>query len=333
MIRCIRPFTQLTFEKDGAVTVCCESWTKVIVGNMKNSDIARIWNGEAIRYVRRQMLADKWEDICRSTCPQIISGNKLDLRHLQHRNYPASLLEEIKLGRTVLKSKPGFFSFANSGKCNLRCIMCGYRKEFHREDTKLVEKTMEECIKYLPNIRELHFTGAGDPFVRRDVSNFLINTDTSIYPQLKIHITTNGILFKDYWEKIRRHRFGHLYLSIDGATRETYEKIRAGAKWEDLLTSVGIIMKNRHRFENIIVNMVVMRSNYREIPELISLAQSWGFKIKLIKINGSWGNENFFDEGDILAIDDFRNIINKPEIMDNPHVDVTEFKDYLFKGS
>ena len=94
---------------------------------------------------------------------------------------------------------------------------------------------------------------------------------------MRFDIITNALLLPKFWDKVKHQRFGSLLVSIDAATRETYEKIRVGGRWEALLRSLSLIKENRHRFHPVSINMTVMRSNYREIPKFIDLADSFGF--------------------------------------------------------
>jgi hypothetical protein len=43
------------------------------------------------------------------------------------------------------------------------------------------------------------------------------------------------------WAKILTGYFGGICISIDGVTKETYEKIRVGAKYEKLLENIRLI--------------------------------------------------------------------------------------------
>jgi len=66
-IPCYRQWLTFTVLWDGRVALCCADFDgKVILGDMKTSSIADIWNGDAYRRVRREHLKDGGPDICRS---------------------------------------------------------------------------------------------------------------------------------------------------------------------------------------------------------------------------------------------------------------------------
>lgn len=169
------------------------------------------------------------------------------------------------------------------------------------------KKLWADLKHYLPTAKEMHLTGHGEPFVRPDTRELLINCKSLI----KFHIITNGLLLPKYWEKIKHRNFSSLLISVDAATKETYEKIRRGGRWEDLLKTLELVRQNRDKFGSIMLNMTVMRSNYQEIPRFIDLAESCGFTACFHRVYGMWGDENIFELNDTEALTELRNIIIK----------------------
>ena len=125
----------------------------------------------------------------------------------------------------------------------------------------------------------------------------------------KFHILTNGLLLPKYWKQIKSQIFASLSISLDAATKETYEKIRIGGKWEDLLRVLDLVKQNKNKFGFIVLNMTVMRSNYKEIPQFIDLAESCGFNCFFQSLWGKFDNENIFELKDIIALENLKKII------------------------
>jgi MoaA/NifB/PqqE/SkfB family radical SAM enzyme len=96
---------------------------------------------------------------------------------------------------------------------------------------------------------------------------------------------------------------------VDAATRETYEKIRVGGSWDDLLSSLSLLRENRARFMHVGITMVVMKANYREIPVFVDFAESYGLGASFQKIVGTYGDQNIFEREDARALDKLRKII------------------------
>jgi MoaA/NifB/PqqE/SkfB family radical SAM enzyme len=96
-----------------------------------------------------------------------------------------------------------------------------------------------------------------------------------------ISISTNGTLINNRWaEKIVDIPFQEVTVSIDGATAATYEYLRRGARLDDVLANVDRIQNIKSRrnsaFPSINFFYVVVRSNYREIPQFLQLARAHG---------------------------------------------------------
>lgn len=249
----------MCFFIDYSVYNCvCLDWIKYSIGNLKRNSIAEAWNSDMARWIRRKMYNGQWSEICNPMCPNIIDHIRFNkyIKYEELEDIEAltpELVDAIRSGRDCLESPPTLLKPDNSTHCNLRCIMCDVGDMF-QDDATLRNKIMADLERYLPTAKRLVLSGVGDPFVRADTRDLLINCKGAI----KFDVKTNGLLLPKYWGQIRNQEFGKLNISIDGATKETYEKIRAGAKWEDLLKTLSLIQQNRNRFVYIVISMTVM---------------------------------------------------------------------------
>jgi MoaA/NifB/PqqE/SkfB family radical SAM enzyme len=310
-ILCHQPFYFMEITTSGDVYTCCPGWIKFPIGNIKNNTIAEIWNSNRARYIRRKLYMGEWEKICNPICPRI-AVYKHD-KHLIHYDYlktfdylTPQLIDEIRSGKEHLESSPTVFNLSNSKICNLTCIMCDRLSQ--DDDPQVIEKTARDIFQHLPNARQLVLSGMGDPFARPDTRNLLMNFDGRNY-DLRINLITNGLLLPRYWEKVKHQKFGTLLISVDAAKKETYDKIRIGGSWEDLLQSLAFIKENRVKFSSVTINMTVMRHNYKEIPEFIDFAESYGFDASFQRIRGDHGDQNFFEKPDDHALQKLGEII------------------------
>jgi len=308
-IICIFPFTSMSFLFNGSTWNCtCPNWPKYNIGNIKHNSIAGLWNSDTARWIRRKMYEGEWQDICKPTCPIIVDylrSNKFikyeDLEKIELLS--PELINEIRTKKDYLESPPVYFQPDISSICNLRCIMCGANQT--KDDPAIQKKLWAELEHYLLTAKEIFLTGWGDPFARPDTRELLINYKGPA----KFRILTNGLLLPKYWEQIKHQKFVSLSISTDAATKETYEKIRVGGKWEDLLKVLALVKQNKDRFRYSMLNMTVMRSNYKEIPQFIDLSESYGFNCFFQSLCGKFGNENIFELKDTTAIDELKEIV------------------------
>jgi len=312
---CLRPFYSLELNMRGDVSACCPAWSKGMIGNTNKKSLREIWNDAPVRRMRQMMLEGRWETICRPGCPHIMkyrmTGEKIALGAPSEHVITEEILSAVRSRQTTLATGPTWINLANSTVCNLHCIMCGRDKV--RGDSQLLQKEIAEVGDLLPGVRELFLTGNGDPFARSDTRDLMLNLDSSRYPDLRINLLTNGLLLPKYWDRIRHVNFGCLNISCDAATGKTYEAIRLGGKWQDLLQTLELIGGARERFSYRMLNMTVMKENYREIPAFVELASRYGFGVGINRIRGRWGEQNFFTAGDKRVLAELRQLIGEAQ--------------------
>jgi MoaA/NifB/PqqE/SkfB family radical SAM enzyme len=96
-----------------------------------------------------------------------------------------------------------------------------------------------------------------------------------------LSISTNGTLITEEWaERLVRTPFSSVTVSIDGGTRATYNRIRKGADLDGVLANIDRIRRYKDKLGSNLPYLdsffVVMRSNFREIPQYLELMQGHG---------------------------------------------------------
>jgi radical SAM protein with 4Fe4S-binding SPASM domain len=115
----------------------------------------------------------------------------------------------------------------------------------------------------------------GEPLLRDDLSYLL---SRMVEKGLRIHIITNGMLIDRELLPLFRDSGIRVMVSIDGATRATYRRIRSGADFDTVLKSASIY--SEHGLLEAL-NFTILKSNLRQIPAIFRLAK----RIGALKIN------------------------------------------------
>ena len=154
-------------------------------------------------------------------------------------------------------------------------------------DMDLFNKIAEEIF---PKTRVLILSWATEPFLHKNISEMLFIAKNQ-YKIPQVSIVTNGtILYKELSEKLTSGILDKLYLSIDAATKEKYEEIRIGSKYEKFIGNLEYLneYKKKHnlRKPRLVFNFVMMNRNVSELPDYINLVHRLGGK----EIN-AWGME------------------------------------------
>ena len=313
-IICLQPFYFAEITTTGDIYTCCPGWIRFPIGNIKSKTIAEIWNSSRARYIRKKLYNGEWQNICNSICPRIseynYDGKLIPYDCLESLDFlTPQLINEIQMRKEYLDSPPTVFNLSNSIVCNLSCIMCDRRNQ--HDDPQVIQKTAQDVSGYLPTARRLILTGMGDPLARPDTRRLLAEFE-SRNPDFAFDIVTNGLLLPRYWDQIKHQRFGSILISVDASKRETYDKIRIGGSWDELIKSLDLVQENKDKFSLVTLNMTVMRHNYGELPEFIDLAESYGFNVSFQRIRGNH-KQNFFGVKDENLIDELKTILEKEQ--------------------
>jgi MoaA/NifB/PqqE/SkfB family radical SAM enzyme len=138
---------------------------------------------------------------------------------------------EIKERKIKLESKPRILEITLTNKCNLNCVMCSNIK---MRDWDISDRLKDEIISLMPYLEQINWLG-GEVFLYKDFEKLF---DTAAQNYVKQIISTNALLITEKIIKKLMHYDVELSVSIDGATKEVYEKIRAGGSFDKLLSSL-----------------------------------------------------------------------------------------------
>jgi radical SAM protein with 4Fe4S-binding SPASM domain len=156
---CVLPWTHLNFEPNGKVLPCClmsnflhvSGWS---AGDLNNQTIEEIWNGDALKTLRKQMLSGEKPKLCHK-CFDREKAVPGDSSRIAHNNEFKEKIKEIREitseDGSVSKIDLKYWDFRFSNKCNFKCRSCGpdYSSNWV-EDTKKMIYFGREMPEYLP---------------------------------------------------------------------------------------------------------------------------------------------------------------------------------------
>lgn len=150
-----------------------------------------------------------------------------------------------------------------TGRCNLSCKHC-YAARFsnsHELSTGEALKMIEGLSEI--NARHLSITG-GEPTLRGDLPKLIMEAQDR---GLEVSIVTNTLLLKEELMTFLAKRDVEVQVSIDGATKETFTKIR-GPFFDLLLSRIERLKRLGARLKPI---MTINTINYREAGDYVRL--------------------------------------------------------------
>jgi sulfatase maturation enzyme AslB (radical SAM superfamily) len=115
---------------------------------------------------------------------------------------------------------------------------------------------------------------------------------------LSYSFQTNGLLVKQMYPRVQNifEKLHTLNISIDGASKDTYETLRRGGSWKKIYENLRFVggLKNKHGFK-LNLHMVVQASNWHEMMTMCELGTSIGADQVVLNKIENWQTYSDFD--------------------------------------
>ena len=279
---CPRPFDTILIDKNGSCYACeCTSWLPQSIGNLQIKSLDEIINSDMHKHLQGS-ITDKTYRYCNEHQCSYIKSNAVE--HITS----GTNIEHLRL--------------AIDDSCNLRCPSCRKELIFYKEGSQykkriqLADKINDWLYTYNKPI-QVHIGSDGDPFASHVYRHFMEQTPER--DNIKYSILTNGLMFKEFHTKVPYviNNLQELGVSIDGASKETYEKLRLGGSWEKINQNLECIseLKEKHNFR-FILHFVVQKDNYHEMEDITLLGKKYNADQTCLSKIQDWNTfENFED--------------------------------------
>jgi len=166
--------------------------------------------------------------------------------------------------------------------CNLDCITC-FRNNWEQPIGRMSDETFAQILaglETLDPVPAVYFGGIGEPLFHQKTVEWIAKIKAL---GAKVEMITNGILLTE--KKCRQlvdAGLDTLWVSIDGATPETYADIRIGAELPQIIANLRRLVKIRKGGHfpqpDIGIAFVAMKRNIADLPKIIRLGISLGAK-------------------------------------------------------
>jgi hypothetical protein len=221
------------------------------------------------------------------------------------------LRQSLKLDDLEALNCPNVSEIEINDSCNLDCVMC--KTSLSRRAKGLMDLSLFEQVVARLAENEMFTTSLhtiGDPLANRNLGKYF--EILRRYGMTVKNLSSNCLLVERHLDTIFEYRdiITKFRPSIDAASKEVYERIRVGGKWEDLHRNLHLFAERNAAANNpfpVQVNNIVSKDNYNElalIPHVFSFLCPtdnflFGFVNSLSPTNDYFMNANFF-EGNYL---------------------------------
>ena len=150
----------------------------------------------------------------------------------------------------------------------------------------------ERSLKQQYGLIEVKLQGLGEPLLNPD---FFKMVRMVVEKDIWCRTTTNGSLLhlNSNYKKLIDEKIGEIQISIDGATKQTFEGIRAGSKFEQIVENVKMLneyAREKGEIWRTSCWMLVQKDNYCEMEQLLDLAEYMKFTRVVYSLDVSnWG--------------------------------------------
>ncbi len=288
---CPAPFTGASVEHDydpafadykrGDVLLCCWAWFEdraAFAGNITDYDsFMEVWNSERAQRFRASILDGSFKYCNREMCSSL---KYAALPFADDVVEPA--LRKIIDAQSVAVPAPQEIRLNYDLSCNLACPQCRRERVMAKgRELGTIREFHDRVVASLDNPKRLVLTNGGDALASPVFLPFLQNFDVTRFPETKITLRTNGILFTPkIWESLRpaHAHIDEVNISVDAASEETYKKVRKPGGFPTLLKNLGFIQQIRKESApfKLVLNFCIQKANYTEMGDFVSLGERYG---------------------------------------------------------
>jgi radical SAM protein with 4Fe4S-binding SPASM domain len=258
---CMLPWMHMHAFPDGRAYPCCLSDYWHPVGDLRKNTMAEVWNQDAYRTMRTNMLEDKPCKEC-TKCYEQEANGFFSMRYDSNRNYGHHIaeVERTHADGTNPDFKIRYWDVRFSNLCNFSCRSCGpiFSSNWYNDHVKLynrkpdvlgrdmarVEYTagdedamIEQMLPHIPYLEQVYFAG-GEPLIMKEHYFMLEKLIEAGKTDIRIQYNTNfsELAFKDkhvfeYWRHFKNVSVG---ASLD-ASGPRAELMRRGTDWQQTL--------------------------------------------------------------------------------------------------
>jgi MoaA/NifB/PqqE/SkfB family radical SAM enzyme len=166
-------------------------------------------------------------------------------------------------------------------RCNLSCPMCMRHSLEHWEADDVLTEVLESVVSACPDLHSVFLGGIGEPLLYGGLVGLVRTVKAKMPSAGQVGMNTNGMLMDgERAAPLLDAGLDWVCFSVDGAKRETVQKIRTGSDFDRLKANISATVRHREKSGRkgpwLASNFVVQEENVEEVVPFIELAASLG---------------------------------------------------------
>lgn len=179
------------------------------------------------------------------------------------------------------RAMPTWINLTSTTACNLKCFMCNQFLDPNSPKVMMDEDVYQKVVRELyPYAKTMQLSAFGEPLLTPRMEQKLDDLDRY---GMKLEMVSNGTLMMKE-SRFRQKLLDCLELvtfSMDGATRSTYNSVRTGAEFDEVVDNItrfadlrlALPPAQRPRMN---FNYILMRRTVAEAPKFVEMVHRWG---------------------------------------------------------
>lgn len=190
-----------------------------------------------------------------------------------------SKLVRSQIVNNRLLGLPNFVQIEVTTKCNLRCKMCMRSVEEGVLNSDMTISLFDSIISRLKYPTQfVNFIGLGEPLLNPQIFSMIEHAKKRGF---KVSLIDNFTLMdQDKSLSLIESGLDYLFVSIDSASKSTFEKIRTGASFDKVIENIKLFVATKNQTNAkkpfFIFKTTISKDNFSEIPQLIKLGEELG---------------------------------------------------------
>lgn len=196
---------------------------------------------------------------------------------------------------------PRWIQLQTINACQAACRMCPYPvyKDIFprgRMDDALFAKIITEIAAH-PEVEAFIPMLQNEPLLDKRLFDRIAGFRARASGRTTVELVTNGALLTDEAvSNIRDVRLDVLDISLDAATRETFERIRVGLRWDDVIAGVERVLAADLPHTSVVVRLVRQKENAGEAKAFARRWRRRGVAVFVYDVTNRVGAVPDFDE-------------------------------------
>lgn len=170
------------------------------------------------------------------------------------------------------KPYPKYLEVECTTACNLKCTMCEHTYWCEKNQNMTFDQFVH-ILNQFPELKWIGMTGIGESYLNPD------------FPKMLAEVKRRGLFVENFDNFVFMNEENinqlvdlgcdKIYVSLDAATKETYEKIRVGAKWENVIGNIvnldRIKKKKKKYAPELWFHFIISKDNVHEVEMYLDM--------------------------------------------------------------